>query len=67
MQEEIEMGKRSVIGLYKNEVAAVSYCLGIEIKSNPDADWIAQVFETAVRPMLKSKDQTHLGKKGKLS
>jgi hypothetical protein len=49
------MGKRYFIELSRKDVGLVSYFPGIEIKGNPEADWIDEVLVPAIEPIAKRK------------
>jgi len=49
------MGKRYFIELSRKDVGLVSYFPGLEIKDDPDADWIGGVLVPALGPIAKRK------------
>jgi hypothetical protein len=49
------MEKRYFIELSRKDTALVSYCPGLEIKDDPDADWIEQVLVPALQPIARRK------------
>jgi hypothetical protein len=49
------MGKRYFIELSRKDVGLVSYFPGLEIKDDPEADWIDLVLVPAVEPIAKRK------------
>jgi hypothetical protein len=49
------MGKRYFIELSQKDVGLISYFPGLEIKGNPDADWIGEVLVPAIEPIAKRK------------
>lgn len=51
------MGKRYFIELSRKDTGLVSYFPGLEIKDNPDADWIEQVLIPAVEPIARRRSE----------
>ncbi len=49
------MGRRYFIELSRKDVGLVSYFPGVEIKDNPDGDWIYDVLVPAVEPIAKRR------------
>jgi len=49
------MGKRYFIELSRKDAGLVSYFPGLEIKGDPDADWIDEVLVPAIEPIAKRK------------
>lgn len=49
------MGKRYFIELSRKDVGLVSYFPGLEIKHDPDANWILEVLVPAVAPIARRK------------
>ena len=49
------MGKRYFIELSRNDIGLVSYFPGLEIKDDPDTDWINEVLVPAVEPIAKRR------------
>ena len=51
------MRKRYFIELSRKDVGLVSYFPGLEIKDDPNADWIEKVLVPAVEPIAKRKSK----------
>lgn len=49
------MGKRYFIELSRKDIGLVSYFPGLEIKNDPDADWIDGVLVPAIEPIARRK------------
>jgi hypothetical protein len=49
------MGKRYFIELSRKDTGLVSYFPGLEIKDDPDADWIDEVLVPAVEPIARRR------------
>jgi hypothetical protein len=50
------MGKRYFIELSRKDIGLVSYFPGLEMKDEPDADWIEKVLMPALEPIAKRKN-----------
>jgi hypothetical protein len=49
------MGKRYFIELSRKDTGLVSYCPGLEIKDDPNADWIEEALVPALEPIAKRR------------
>jgi hypothetical protein len=52
------VAKRYFIELSRKDTGMVSYFPGLEVKNDPDGDWIEEVLVPAIEPLVWRKDKT---------